>query len=67
MLLLILMVWTGLSVACALAVGRFFASLDRRWLSEELHSGAKNPSVEVEIPYTMSAEPRQMAVQASTR
>jgi hypothetical protein len=67
MLLWIFVMWTGLSVACALIVGKFVASVNGRWSNEEFHSCLKNPIGQMEIPFTMSSEPRQMAPQASAR
>ena len=64
MLLWILIMWVGFSVACALVVGRFIASGDGRYLGEEGDRCLKNPSGQMEIPFTMDAEPRPMAAQA---
>ena len=67
MLFWIPIMWPGLSVACALVVGKLIASVDRGWSSEELKSCLQNPSVDVAVSYTMSVEPRQMSAQASAR
>ena len=67
MVLWILVIWAVLSVACALAAGRFMASVDRRWLGQEGHPCLKNPSGRVEIPYTTSTGPGQMPEEASAR
>ncbi|MGD0659872.1 MAG: hypothetical protein ABSD38_17575 [Syntrophorhabdales bacterium] len=67
MLLWILTMWVGFSVACALVVGKCIASVDGRWSGEEVHSCLKNPSGQMEIPFTMAHEPRRMALEAQAR
>ncbi|HUJ89003.1 MAG TPA: hypothetical protein VLX12_02320 [Syntrophorhabdales bacterium] len=67
MLLWILIMWVGFSVACGLVVGKFIASVERKWSREEVHQCLENPSGPMEIPFTLSAEPRQMAVEAAAR
>ena len=67
MLFWILIMQPGLSVACALVVGKLIASVDKGWPSQELKSCPQNPSVDVAVSDTMSVEPRQMAVQALAR
>lgn len=46
----ILITWTGVFIACALVTGKFIASVDRKWLSEELRSCRENPSVRGKFP-----------------
>ena len=59
--------WPGLSVVCALVVGKLIASVDKGWSSEELKICPQNPSVDVAVSYTTPVEPRQMSAQAPAR